>query len=62
MTKTQLETRLDFIEGLMNKASAKDLPGLNATFQKLMDRLVALDLSGEEDDAPPELSGQSPRS
>jgi hypothetical protein len=49
MNKQQLETRLDFIESQIAKCrDSKSLPALNATFEKLMDRLVALDLAGKE--------------
>jgi hypothetical protein len=48
MTKEQLETRLDFIEDLIERANPKSLPYLNRIYQKLMDRLVALDMSGKE--------------
>lgn len=45
MTDEQIETRLSFIERQMATASPKDLPYLNATYQKLMDRLVSLDMA-----------------
>jgi hypothetical protein len=41
----QLEVRLAVLEKMIQNADAKDLPYLNATYQKLLDRLVALDLS-----------------
>lgn len=50
MTAAQLETRLSFVEGLIARADPKDLPALNATHRRLMDRLVALDLKGESDE------------
>lgn len=48
MTLRQLENRLDYIENLINHADAKDLPALNDTYQKLLDRIVNLDLCGKD--------------
>lgn len=48
LTKEQIESRLSFLEERITKASAKDLPALNNTYQKLMDMLVRLDM--EDDD------------
>jgi len=49
MTKEQLETRLDYIESLIAKErDPKNLPYLNDTFQKLLDRLVEIDLTEQE--------------
>ncbi len=50
MTVTQLESRLTFIENHMAVAGPKDLPYLTATYQKLMDRLVALDMAGKTEE------------
>jgi hypothetical protein len=49
LSKEQLETRLDWIEGLITKErDEKNLPYLNATYQKLMDKLVQIDLAEED--------------
>jgi hypothetical protein len=48
VTLRQLETRLDIIENLIAHADAKDLPKLNETYQKLLDRIVNLDLAGKD--------------
>lgn len=47
MTAAQLEARLRILEGMMPRANPKDLPALNDTYQKVMTRLVALDLAGK---------------
>ena len=44
MTEEQLNRKLSFLENLMQKASTKDMPGLVATYNKLMDRAVEMDI------------------
>lgn len=44
LTNEQIESRLNMLEALIAKADAKDLPALNATFQKLLDEQVRRDL------------------
>jgi hypothetical protein len=44
MTAEEIEKRLNVLERIMATASIKDLPALNATYQKLMDKLVQIDL------------------
>lgn len=53
MTTEQLETRLRILEGMMSRANPKDLPVLNETYQRIMERLVALDLAGKSQEATP---------
>ena len=40
----EIEKRLCMLEKLMATANPKDLPALNATYQKLMDKLVTSDV------------------
>lgn len=47
MTKEELENRLDMVEKMITKGVTKDLPFLNAMYQKLLDKLVELDLKGD---------------
>lgn len=48
VTAAQLEARLSMVERLIAECrDSKSLPALNATYQKLIDRLVALDLAGK---------------
>jgi len=49
MTVLQLEARLDWVEGLIQTAHPKDLPCLNDLYQKILDRLVKLDLDAVDD-------------
>jgi len=44
MTNEQIETRLTTLEKMMATANVKDLPALNAAYQKLMDKLVESDM------------------
>ena len=44
MTVEEIEKRLCVLERIMATASIKDLPALNATYQKLMDKLIQIDL------------------
>lgn len=44
MTEEQLDRKFSFLEDLMKKASTKDMPGLVATYNKLMDRAVEMDM------------------
>ncbi len=44
LSDDQIEARLDLVEKLIARAQTKDLPALNATFQKLMDEQVRRDL------------------
>lgn len=51
MNLLDLERRLDWVERMI--ATCKDpksLPALNETYQKLIDRLVALDLAGLDEE------------
>lgn len=48
MTKDQLENRLEYVEDMINKANPKDLPYLNDLFQKLINRIVELDIEGKD--------------
>ena len=50
MTAEDLERRLAYVEKLIAEANPKDLPYLNDLFQKLLDRLVALDLAGKTEE------------
>ena len=45
MTNEEIEKRLFMLEKMMATAGAKDLPALNASYQKLMDKLVDSDIS-----------------
>lgn len=45
LTDAQIKTRLDMIERMIGKATAKELPGLNATFQRLIDELVRREMA-----------------
>ena len=47
LTKEQIENRLTMLEKMMATADSKSLPSLNATYQKLLDKLVEYDLSGK---------------
>ncbi len=47
LTIEQLEARLDWLERLMSRANLKDLPCLNATYQRVLDELVRRDLEPE---------------
>lgn len=50
MTAEQLAIRLSWIENLMAKErDTKSLAMLNATYQKILDRLVELDLAAENE-------------
>jgi hypothetical protein len=44
----QLEWGLDWLENMIATANPKDLPYLNAAYQKIFDRLVELDLRKEK--------------
>lgn len=48
LTEAQLEARLTMLERMMQSASAKEIPGLVATYQRVLDELVALDLARGE--------------
>lgn len=48
MTKEELERRADAIEKRIAQAPNKELPTLNQCFQKIMERLVALDMEEAE--------------
>jgi len=45
MTNEQIETRLTTLEKMMATANPKDLPALNASYQKLMEKLADSDAS-----------------
>lgn len=44
MTNEEIEKRLFMLEKMIAVANAKDLPALNASYQKLMDKLVDSDV------------------
>ena len=44
MTKQHLEASLDWLEKQIAEAHYKDLPYLNATYQKVLEKLVDMDL------------------
>lgn len=49
LTLNQLEQRLDWVENMIaNERDPKNLPGLNATYQQLLDKLVQFDLRAED--------------
>ncbi len=50
MTKQQLERRADSLEAMIGRATNDELPALNRAFQSIMERLVALDLSGADEE------------
>jgi hypothetical protein len=49
LTDAQIESRLDMLESMIRRADRKDLPYLNATFQRLLDEQVRRDLEKESD-------------
>jgi len=44
LTDQQLAQRLDMVERMIGRADPKDLPALNAMFQKLIDEQVRRDI------------------
>jgi hypothetical protein len=45
MTNEEIEKRLFMLEKMMTVANPKDLPALNASYQKLMEKLADSDAS-----------------
>ena len=48
LTDQQIESRLAMIEKMIARADPKDLPSLNATFQKLIEEQVRRDLLNQK--------------
>lgn len=49
MTEQQIETRLTMLEGMMSRErNTSTLKSLIVTYQKLMDRLVEMDLTKQD--------------